>query len=85
MSTSGNLLGTFAGPAWGQQIEIESGAGWAEKHGRYVVVQMDNGDNPLNLNEVVAFGGVHVQGVPFINLLSIFYQSSVEQEYTMQP
>ena len=65
MSTSGNLLGTFAGPAWGEQIEIESGPGWAEKLGRYVVVQMDNGDDPLNLNEVVAFGGVHLQGVTF--------------------
>ena len=61
MFSGGDLLGTFVGPAFGQQVEIESGPGWAEKYGRYVIVQMDNG-GPLNLQEVTAFGGVHRPG-----------------------
>ena len=65
MFTGGYLLGTFAGPAYGKQIEIESGPGWAEKYGRYVIVQMDNGPDPLNLNEVTAFGG-STEGKHFI-------------------
>ena len=57
--TSGQLLGTFTGPASdGQVIEIQSGPGWLSKHGRYLIVQMDNGKDPLNLKEVVA-SGVH--------------------------
>ena len=58
MFSGGDLLGTFAGPAFGRQVEIDSGPGWAEKFGRYLIVQMDNG-GPLNLKEVTAFGGVH--------------------------
>ena len=55
MFTGGDLLGTFAGPGTpGQQIEITSGPGWHTKLGRYIVVQMNNGDDPLNLIEVTA-------------------------------
>merc|ERR1711973_144609 len=55
MFSGGSLLGHFAGPATnGQRINITGQAAW----GRYVIVQMDNGeDNALNLREVRAFGG----------------------------
>ena len=57
MFTGGSLLGTFAGPGTsGQMILIESGANWPTKYGRYVIVQMDNGNDPLNLKEVTVFG-----------------------------
>jgi len=54
MFTGGSLLGHFAGPATnGQLITIRGPLLW----GRYVIVQMDNGDdNALNLREVRAFG-----------------------------
>ena len=61
MFTGGELLGTFAGPgSAGQLIEIESGPGWAEKYGRYVILQLNlaPGSGPINLKEVTAFGGV---------------------------
>ena len=63
MFPGGHLLGTFAGPGTsGQQIEIKSGPAWRTKIGRYLIVQMDNGQGvPLNLKEVAAFG-VHHQG-----------------------
>merc|ERR1712037_113414 len=49
------LFGHFAGPATnGQHIII---SGQREMVGRYVIVQMNNGENsPLNLKEVQAFG-----------------------------
>ena len=59
MFTGGELLGTFAGPGGaGEQIEIESGPGWAEKYGRYVILQLNlaPGRGPINLKEVTAFG-----------------------------
>ena len=57
MFTGGDMLGTFAGPGTsGQMILIESGANWPTKYGRYVIVQMDNGNEPLNLKEVTVFG-----------------------------
>ena len=57
MFSGGDLLGTFAGPGTsGQMILIESGANWSIKFGRYVIVQMDNGNDPLNLKEVTVFG-----------------------------
>ena len=59
MFTGGELLGTFAGPGGaGDQIEIESGPGWAEKYGRYVILQLNlaPGRGPINLKEVTAFG-----------------------------
>ena len=57
MFTGGNLLGTFAGPGTsGQLIEIKSGPNWTTHYGRYVIVQMDNDDDPLNLKEVSVFG-----------------------------
>ena len=50
----------------GKRTEIRSEAGWAEKFGRYVIVQMDMtakayethdaSDAPINLKEVTAFG-----------------------------
>merc|ERR1712203_674454 len=51
----GTLFGHFAGPATnGQHIII---SGQREMFGRYVIVQMKNGENsPLNLKEVQAFG-----------------------------
>ena len=56
----GALLGTFAGPGTsGQVIEIESAPGWSMKTGRYLIVQMDNDNEPLNLKEVAAFGVDH--------------------------
>merc|ERR1712203_6907 len=50
----GTLFGHFAGPATnGQHIII---SGQREMFGRYVIVQMKNGENsPLNLKEVQAF------------------------------
>jgi len=54
MFSGGTLLGHFAGPATNGQHIIISGQ---ETSGRYVVVQMDNGDGvPLHLQEVKAFG-----------------------------
>ena len=55
MFSGGDLLGTFAGPGTpGQRIEIISGNNWLVKMGRYVIVQMDNDNEPLNLKEVTA-------------------------------
>ena len=55
MFSGGDLLGTFAGPGTpGQLIEIASGVNWLMKMGRYVIVQMDNDNEPLSLKEVTA-------------------------------
>ena len=62
MFTGGELLGTFAGPGGaGEHIEIESGPDWAEKYGRFVILQLNlaPGSDVINLKEVTAFG---VQG-----------------------
>ena len=58
MFTGGILLGKFAGPGKkGERIEIESEEGpWEQYIGRYLIVQMDNGAQPINLKEVTAFG-----------------------------
>ena len=69
MFSGGHLLGHFAGPGSdGQLITISGQTLQSEysmrinipgqaKSGRYVIVQMDNGeDSPLNLKEVTAFG-----------------------------
>jgi len=53
MFSGGTLLGHFAGPATNGQHIIISGQ---ETSGRYVIVQMDNGEYSLNLEEVKAFG-----------------------------
>merc|ERR1712037_540331 len=54
MFTEGALLGQFDGPGTnGQTISITGDEMLA---GRYVIVQMDNGEDPLNLKEVTAFG-----------------------------
>ena len=37
----------------------ESGPGWRDFFGRYILVQMDNGEDPINLKEVTAFGVYH--------------------------
>ena len=61
MFSGGELLGTFAGPASeGEKIEIHSGPGWEKKRGRYLIIQMDNGNEPLNLKEVLAYGLTHL-------------------------
>ena len=61
MFQGGKLLGTFKGPASrGQQVEIQSGIGWENKFGRYIIIQINNGENKptsmLNLKEVFAIG-----------------------------
>ena len=59
----GTLLGTFEGPATsGQEVEIESGPGWENKMGRFLIIQMNNGTEHLflNLREVSLFGITHV-------------------------
>merc|ERR1712037_803598 len=54
MFTGGRLLGSFAGPAEKEQkISI---LGQRRLTGRFVIVQMDNGEDELNLKEVKAFG-----------------------------
>jgi len=54
MFTGGALLGQFDGPvANGQTISITGDEMLA---GRYVIVQMDNGEDHLNLKEVTAYG-----------------------------
>ena len=37
----------------------ESGPGWRDFFGRYILVQMNNGEDPINLKEVTAFGVYH--------------------------
>ena len=69
MFSGGHLLGHFAGPGSDGQLITISGQKLQSKYsmrinipgqaksGRYVIVQMDNGeDSPLNLKEVTAFG-----------------------------
>ena len=57
MFTGGRLLGKFDGPGTtGEPIEIESEEGWEQLVGRYLIVQMDNGEDPLHFKEVTAFG-----------------------------
>ena len=62
--SGGHMLGTFEGPASsGQEVEIESGPGWKEKMGRYLIIQINNGTEPkhfLHFREVFAFGITHV-------------------------
>ena len=54
MFTGGELLGTFTGPASdGQLVEVE---GETAIMGQFVLVQMDNGRDVLNLAEVRVFG-----------------------------
>ena len=68
--TGGNLLGTYEGPGKeNQNIQIRKG-GVQMLLGRYLVVQMDNGDDaPLHLKEVSAFGfgGAVVSLLEFIS------------------
>ena len=54
--TGGQLLGIFPGKALGPFSTIRSNPGWLLKYGRYIIIQMDNGRDPMNLYEVVAFG-----------------------------
>ena len=57
--SGGNLIGTFAGPGTpGERIVIQSQQGWEKKSGRYLIVQISNGNKGiiLNLREVVASG-----------------------------
>merc|ERR1712061_128497 len=59
MFSGGTLLGHFAGPGTdGQHIVISGQAA----SGRYVIVQMDNGGLPMNLDEVKAFGSFTPRG-----------------------
>ena len=57
----GELLATFKGPATrGEKVEIKSVSGWEKKFGRFLIIQMNNGDGRpnlhLNLKEAFAFG-----------------------------
>ena len=57
--SGGNLIGTFAGPGNpGERIVIPSQQGWEKKSGRYLIVQISDGNKGmiLNLREVVASG-----------------------------
>ena len=57
--SGGNLIGTFAGPGTpGERIVIPSQQGWEKISGRYLIVQISDGnkDMILNLREVVASG-----------------------------
>ena len=58
--TGGELLGTFEGPATRKQtVKIVSKEGWERKFGRFLVIQMNVGNEKktwLNLKEVKAFG-----------------------------
>ena len=57
MYEGGLLFGKFEGPGTtGGTIEIESEEGWEQLVGRYLIVQIDNGKDPLQFNEVTAFG-----------------------------
>ena len=61
MFQGGELLGTFKGPATrGQKVEIKSVSGWEKKFGRFLIIQMNNGDGRpnlyLNLKEAFALG-----------------------------
>ena len=59
MFEGGYLLSKYSGPGKNREkISIESGQGWEEKFGRYLIIQMDNGKDVLNFAEVTAFGGV---------------------------
>ena len=59
MFEGGYLLSRYSGPGKiGEKISIESGQGWEEKFGRYLIIQMDNGKKALNFAEVTAFGGL---------------------------
>ena len=55
MFSGGILLGRFAGPATDGQHIIISGQRLLTS-GRYVIVQMDNGGDVLNLRKVKAYG-----------------------------
>ena len=58
LKKGGYLLSKYSGPGKiGEKIIIESGQGWEEKFGRYLIIQMDNSKDVLNFAEVTAFGG----------------------------
>ena len=63
MFSGGELLGTYEGPAKrGERVEIHSVAGWEKKFGHYLIIQMNNGNEPLNLLEVFAYGNIKSEG-----------------------
>ena len=52
MFTGGELLGTYAGPGTnGQSVTVVG-----EAQGKFLLVQMNNGDAPLSLAEVSVWG-----------------------------
>ena len=80
MFEGGYLLSRYSGPGKiGEKISIESGQGWEEKFGRYLIIQMDNGNDVLNLAEVTAFGGVKGDKTCYSLLLGIikFFCSTI--------
>ena len=64
MFLGGDLLGTFEGAATrGEQVEIHSGPGWENKVGRFLIIQMNHGNEPqgISLKEVQAIGSSHAK------------------------
>ena len=87
--TGGSLLGTYEGPGReNQKITIKKGTAQMLL-GRYLVVQMDNGDEaPLHLKEVSAlgFGGAVVSLFEFIskNCEIVFNNISVPDQQLLE-
>ena len=72
MFKGGYLLSKYSGPGKnGEEISLGSGQGWKENYGRYLIIQMDNGNDVLNLAEVTAFGGVKGDKTCYSLLLGI--------------
>ena len=78
MFTGGILLGRYKGPAGkGEIVEIRSSPGCKKKRGRYLIIQidMDAGNDRLNLKEVFAYGHSHFHSAgSVIFLLKSIYE-----------
>ena len=76
MFSGGELLGTFEGPGSnGQRIRIKSGPGWENKHGHYLIIQMNNGNDPLHFMEVFIHGNVQSIGTCLFHILQVKNQT----------
>ena len=72
MFSGGELLGTFEGPGSnGQRIRIKSGPGWENKYGHYLIIQMNNGNEPLHFMEVFVHGNVQSVGTCLFHILQV--------------
>jgi len=77
MFSGGTLLGHFAGPGTSGQHIVVSGQ---KTSGRYVIVQMDNGGDPLHLQEVKAFGRMESTSTESTETLSTSCVTTEEAE-----